>query len=85
VFASFVCLLLLLARPVRPPHYGLAWNLLLAWMPMMGALIVYNLAGAPWRGVILPCLVLVTVFPTRPIFSRISSTCGKGRGPAGMT
>jgi uncharacterized membrane protein len=47
VFASFVCLLLLLVRALYAgylSHQGLAWNLFLAWMPMVSALLVYNLS-----------------------------------------
>ncbi len=41
VFASFVCLLLLMLRAMysgRVSHEGLAWNLFLAWLPMVSAL-----------------------------------------------
>lgn len=73
VFASFVCLLLLLARALYAgylSHYGLAWNLLLAWMPMMSALIVYNLSKTRRRAawlLILPCLAFwLLFFPNAP-------------------
>jgi uncharacterized membrane protein len=73
VFASFVCLLLLAVRAVyarRLSHEGLAWNLFLAWIPMLSALIVYNLSKTRRRTawlLILPCLAFwLLFFPNAP-------------------
>ncbi len=73
VFASFVCLLLLAVRALysgRLSHEGLAWNLFLAWLPMVSALIVYNLSKTRRRAawlLIVPCLAFwLLFFPNAP-------------------
>jgi len=73
VFASFVCLLLLLARALYTgylSHHGLACNPFLAWIPMVSALIVYNLSKTRRRAawlLILPCLAFwLLFFPNAP-------------------
>jgi uncharacterized membrane protein len=45
-FATLLCTLMLIARALyadRTGHLGLQWNLFLAWLPMLGALVAYNL------------------------------------------
>jgi uncharacterized membrane protein len=45
-FATILCTLMLVARALyagRVGHLGLQWNLFLAWLPMLGALVAYNL------------------------------------------
>ena len=72
-FATAVCLVQLAVRAVyaRSTGYsGLVWNLFLAWLPMLGALLAYNLGRrGRWRDwlLVLPCLVFwLLFFPNAP-------------------
>jgi uncharacterized membrane protein len=73
IFATVLCVLLLCARIVYADslaHIGLLWNLCLAWLPMLAALIVYNLrkrdAAHAWA-LIVPCAFLwLLFFPNAP-------------------
>ena len=51
-------------------YAGLAWNLFLAWLPMIAALTAYNLKRSDTRGVwvlIVPCVFLwLLFFPNAP-------------------
>src|SRR5262245_29384853 len=52
LFATLVCLTLLafrIARAYSFQHINLVWNLFLAWLPMLAALLAYNLAKRPTR------------------------------------
>lgn len=72
-FATALCLLLFVARVLYADtlaHAGLVWNLFLAWLPMLAALIAYNLkkrdAAAAWA-LIMPCAFLwLLFFPNAP-------------------
>lgn len=73
LFATTVCVALFLLRAARTSgftHHGLMWNLFLAWVPMVCALIAYNLSrGAPfWRWLALGGCVPVWLlfFPNAP-------------------
>ena len=51
VFATLVCLALLAVRGIyarSTSHFHLVWNLFLAWLPMLTALLAYNL-GSRYR------------------------------------
>lgn len=72
-FATALCTLMLIVRAVyegQLTHFGLQWNLFLAWLPMLGALIAYNLGKRYGRRawpLILPFLVLwLLFFPNAP-------------------
>ena len=73
IFATVLCVLLLCVRIVYADslaHIGLLWNLFLAWLPMLAALIVYNLrkrdATRAWA-LIVPCAFLwLLFFPNAP-------------------
>ncbi len=72
-FATAVCLVQLAVRAVyaRSTGYsGLVWNLFLAWLPMLGALLAYNLGRrGRWQDwlLVLPCLVFwLLFFPNAP-------------------
>ncbi len=46
-FATALCTVMLIVRAWydrSTAHFGLQWNLFLAWLPMLGALVAYNLA-----------------------------------------
>ncbi len=46
VFATVLCAAMLVVRAAYTrsfDQFGLAWNLLLAWLPMLSALVIYNL------------------------------------------
>lgn len=73
VFATCVCTGLLLLRVTyshRPTYVWLMWNLLLAWLPALSALIAYNLYKKRFRllWLILPVCILVWLifFPNAP-------------------
>jgi uncharacterized membrane protein len=72
-FASVLCGAMLAVRTVYADslaYIGLAWNLLLAWLPMVAALTAYNLKKRDARGVwllIAPCAFLwLLFFPNAP-------------------
>ncbi len=72
-FATAVCLAQLAVRAVyarSAVHFGLVWNLFLAWLPMLGALAAYNVGQrGRWRKwlLALPCLVFwLLFFPNAP-------------------
>ena len=72
-FASVLCGTLLVVRAVYADAFGyagLAWNLFLAWLPMIAALTAYNLKRSDTRGVwvlIVPCVFLwLLFFPNAP-------------------
>ncbi len=73
LFATAVCLLQLGVRAVyarSTVHFYLVWNLFLAWLPMLSALIAYNLGTrGRWRSwlLVLPCLIFwLLFFPNAP-------------------
>lgn len=72
-FATALCTLMLVVRAAyagQLTHFGLQWNLFLAWLPMLGALISYNLGKRYGRRawpLILPFLGLwLLFFPNAP-------------------
>jgi uncharacterized membrane protein len=72
-FASVLCGIMLVVRAVYAGvlgYSGLAWNLFLAWLPMIAALTAYNLKKRDTRGVwalIVPCVFLwLLFFPNAP-------------------
>ena len=72
-FATALCTVMLVVRAWydgSTTHFGLQWNLFLAWLPMLGALIAYNLAkrwGRRAWPLILPFLGLwLLFFPNAP-------------------
>lgn len=72
-FATAVCLAQLAVRAVyarSAVHFGLVWNLFLAWLPMLSALAAYNLGQrGRWRDwlLVLPCLIFwLLFFPNAP-------------------
>jgi uncharacterized membrane protein len=72
-FATVLCTLMLVVRALyegQVRHFGLQWNLFLAWLPMIGALIAYNLGKRYGRRawpLILPFLGLwLLFFPNAP-------------------
>ena len=72
-FATALSTLMLVVRAVydgSAAHFGLQWNLFLAWLPMLGALIAYNLGkryGKRAWPLILPFLGLwLLFFPNAP-------------------
>jgi uncharacterized membrane protein len=72
-FATALCTLMLIVRAlydIRYTNFGLQWNLFLAWLPMLGALVAYNLGRRYGRRawpLILPILVLwLLFFPNAP-------------------
>ncbi|MCX6033195.1 MAG: DUF1361 domain-containing protein [Chloroflexi bacterium] len=72
-FATAVCVALLAVRAVyarSEAHFGLLWNLFLAWLPMLCALAAYNLGRRRQRGfwlLIAPCLAFwLLFFPNAP-------------------
>ncbi|MCU0508195.1 MAG: DUF1361 domain-containing protein [Anaerolineae bacterium] len=73
-FATLLCALMLAARAVYVgrvgPYFGLQWNLFLAWLPMLGALVAYNLGkryGRRGWPLILPFLLgWLLFFPNAP-------------------
>lgn len=72
-FATALCTVMLIVRALydgRLTHVGLQWNLFLAWLPMLGALVAYNLGKRYGRRawpLILPFLVLwLLFFPNAP-------------------
>jgi uncharacterized membrane protein len=72
-FATAVCFVLLAMRAVYArtgTRADLAWNLFLAWLPMLSALVAYNLhrRGRGWTWlVIAPCVIFWLVFfPNAP-------------------
>jgi uncharacterized membrane protein len=72
-FATAVCVALLAVRAVyarSADHFGLLWNLCLAWLPMLCALAAYNLGRRRQRGLwllIAPCLAFwLLFFPNAP-------------------
>jgi uncharacterized membrane protein len=76
VFATLVCLSLLAVRGIyarSTAHFHLVWNLFLAWLPMLTALLAYNLGRRRRRGwpgnmlVVGICLLLwLLFFPNAP-------------------
>lgn len=73
-FATLLCTLMLIARAVYAGevgrYVGLQWNLFFAWLPMLGALVAYNL-GKRWGRragpLILPFLLgWLLFFPNAP-------------------
>jgi uncharacterized membrane protein len=73
VFATAVCGALLMVRATyarSTDHFGLVWNLFLAWLPMLSALLAHHLYKQGRRAVwllILPCLVFwLLFFPNAP-------------------
>lgn len=72
-FATALCTLMLIVRAiydVRHTDFGLQWNLFLAWLPMLAALVAYNLGKRYGRRawpLILPFLGLwLLFFPNAP-------------------
>lgn len=73
IFATVLCVLLLGVRILYADsltYIGLLWNLFLAWLPMLAALVVYNLrkrdATRAWA-LIVPCAFLwLLFFPNAP-------------------
>jgi uncharacterized membrane protein len=72
-FASLLCLALLAARVVctgSTAHFHMVWNLFLAWLPMLGALVAYNASKRSGRGrwlLVLPFLGFwLLFFPNAP-------------------
>ena len=72
-FATALCTLMLIVRALydgSSTHFGLQWNLFLAWLPMLGALVAYNLGKRYGRRawpLILPFLGLwLLFFPNAP-------------------
>jgi uncharacterized membrane protein len=73
-FATLLCALMLAARALYVgrvgPYFGLQWNLFLAWLPMLGALVAYNLGKRYGRRawpLILPFLLgWLIFFPNAP-------------------
>ncbi|MGE5603627.1 MAG: DUF1361 domain-containing protein [Nitrososphaerales archaeon] len=72
-FATALCTLMLIVRALydaRGTNFGLQWNLFLAWLPMLGALVAYNLGKRYGRRawpLILPFLGLwLLFFPNAP-------------------
>lgn len=73
LFSTGVCLTLLAFRIARASsfqHTHLVWNLFLAWLPMLAALVAYNLAKRPTpltAFFVLPCAVFWLLFlPNAP-------------------
>src|SRR5689334_19514309 len=72
-FATAICAVLFVLRVVYThdiDHRGLIWNLFLAWLPMLSALVAYNLSAQrshlSWF-VIVPCaLFWLLFFPNAP-------------------
>ncbi len=72
-FATALCTVMLIVRAWydrSTAHFGLQWNLFLAWLPMLGALVSYNLAKRRGRRawpLVLPFLGLwLLFFPNAP-------------------
>ena len=72
-FATALCTMMLAARSLyaeQVGHLGLQWNLFLAWLPMLGALVAYNLGKRGGRRawpLILPFLAgWLLFFPNAP-------------------
>jgi uncharacterized membrane protein len=72
-FATSLCTVMLIVRALydgRLGYFGLQWNLFLAWLPMLGALVAYNLGKRYGRRawpLILPFLGLwLLFFPNAP-------------------
>jgi uncharacterized membrane protein len=72
-FATALCTVMLIVRAWydgSTTHFGLSWNLFLAWLPMLGALVAYNLGKRYGRRawpLILPFLGLWLIFfPNAP-------------------
>ena len=72
-FATALCTVMLIVRAWydgSTVYFGLQWNLFLAWLPMLGALVAYNLAKRGGRRawpLILPFLALwLLFFPNAP-------------------
>jgi uncharacterized membrane protein len=72
-FATALCTVMLIVRVIyegRLTRFGLQWNLFLAWLPMIGALVAYNLGKRYGRRawpLILPFLGLwLLFFPNAP-------------------
>jgi uncharacterized membrane protein len=72
-FATAVCIAMLAARIVYSgsrAHLHMTWNLFLAWLPMLAALVVYNLKKRDRRPawlLIAPCAFLWLIFfPNAP-------------------
>lgn len=73
LFATAVCGVLLFVRAWytrSTAHFGLVWNLFLAWLPMLSALLAHHLHKQGHRAVwllILPCLLFwLLFFPNAP-------------------
>lgn len=74
IFATAVCGALLLVRAMyarSTAHFGLVWNLFLAWLPMLSALLAHHLYKQGRRRtvwlLILPCLLFwLLFFPNAP-------------------
>jgi len=73
VFASSVCTLLFVLRALYTHHLtyaGMLWNLFLAWLPLLGALAAYNLAGrhgrSGWLAIGSCALLWLLFFPNAP-------------------
>ena len=73
VFSSILCTLLLIVRMVYACNFvytSMIWNLFLAWLPMISALVVYNLAHKNGRGVWLAiagfAVLWLLFFPNAP-------------------
>lgn len=72
-FATALCIALLGVRAVysgSTAHFHMLWNLFLAWLPMLGALLAYNLSKREGRGkwlLVLPFLAFwLLFFPNAP-------------------
>jgi uncharacterized membrane protein len=72
-FATLLCAVMMVARALYAGHVGglgLQWNLFLAWLPMLGALVAYNLGkryGKRAWPLILPFLLgWLLFFPNAP-------------------
>jgi uncharacterized membrane protein len=72
-FSTAVCFVLLIMRAVyahTATRADLAWNLFLAWLPMVAALVAYNLYKRSQRWtwlIIMPCVIFwLLFFPNAP-------------------
>ena len=72
VFASALCLAMLVGRAIHARHVELGfyvWNLVLAWLPLLFALRVYQLAGsrpARWWPLALSAVLWFFFYPNAP-------------------